>query len=159
MNTAAAIETGSVIVALAIIALVGILMSLAIIREKVDGALKLWGGLGTLIGLVVGTMGTYFFTKDAAQDKIAGANAQKEAVVERAKDLETALAAAEESKAELVNKLEARGPGSLYDFTSWNARRPASGLPGFTYGDGLLVPDDKPEPDAADPPENDDKGN
>lgn len=152
MNTLANIETGSVIVALAIIALVGILMALAIVRETVDGALKLWGGLGTLIGLVVGTMGTYFFTKDATQDKIASANAQKEAVAQRAQLLQEALATAEERSSELAQTLASREPGYHNYLSLW---RPSM-LRRFDVPEEgeAMPPDDESVPAPADPPAN-----
>jgi hypothetical protein len=69
MNTLAEIATGSVIIGIALIALVAAVTIVAIIRYDVDAVLKIWGALGTLLGLVVGTMGTYFFTKDQVEQK------------------------------------------------------------------------------------------
>src|SRR5262245_45383133 len=63
----AEIATGSVIIGVALIGLIGALMMTTVLRFDIDAALKMWGALGTLLGLVVGTMGTYFFSKDQIQ--------------------------------------------------------------------------------------------
>jgi hypothetical protein len=65
----AEVATGSVIIGISLIVLIGAIMIAAVIRFDVDAVLKIWGALGTLLGLVVGTMGTYFFTKDQIQQK------------------------------------------------------------------------------------------
>lgn len=57
------VELPSAFVAIAIIALLGAPMTIAVWRRyKMDDILKLWAGLGTIAGLVGGWFGTYFFT-------------------------------------------------------------------------------------------------
>ena len=65
----AEVATGSVVIGVALIALIGAIMIAAVMRFDVDAVLKIWGALGTLLGLVVGTMGAYFFSKDQIQQK------------------------------------------------------------------------------------------
>lgn len=67
----AATEVGSVVVAVALIFLVGAIMVTAIFRyQSIEEVMRLWSGLGTLVGLIAGTMGTYFFTHQATQRAI-----------------------------------------------------------------------------------------
>jgi len=62
----AATDAGSVVVAVAIIVLIGAITLVAMLKYDIDAALKVWAALGTVTGLVVGSMGTYFFTKRPA---------------------------------------------------------------------------------------------
>jgi hypothetical protein len=89
------IATGSVIIGIALITLIGAIMIAAVIRFDIDAVLKMWGALGTLLGLVVGTMGTYFFTKDQIQ--------QKDALIS---STQSALHASEVEKANLGSENE-----------------------------------------------------
>src|SRR6266404_1851304 len=57
-------DTGSVVVAVAIIIFIGAITLVAMLKHGIDAALKMWAALGTVTGLVVGSIGTYFFTKD-----------------------------------------------------------------------------------------------
>lgn len=115
----AQIDTGSVIVAVALLALVGVIMVVAMVRfPHMEDILKLWGGLGTLVGLIVGTMGTYFFTKEAADKSIAKVEAEKNTLIAEknaASELkaaaEKALLAAQDTTKDLksqIVKLESR---------------------------------------------------
>ena len=65
----AEVDTGSVVIGVALIVLIGAIMIAVIIRFDFDSVLKMWAGLGTLTGLLVGIMGTYFFTKDQIEQK------------------------------------------------------------------------------------------
>jgi H+/gluconate symporter-like permease len=48
-------------------------MVFAIKRFDVEGVIKIWAMLGVLVGIVTGTFGTYFFTRQATEAKIAEA--------------------------------------------------------------------------------------
>lgn len=95
--TLAAIEWGSVIVAVVILALIGAIMIVTVVRDNPggDAGIKMWGALGTLSGFVIGTMGTYFFTQGQVETK----NAQIQTV-------ETQLAASERDKVEAGRQIE-----------------------------------------------------
>ncbi len=69
MFVLAQVEWGSVVVAVALILMVAGIMIVALVRFSVDGALKMWGGLGTIVGLMTGVMGTYFFTQRVQAEK------------------------------------------------------------------------------------------
>jgi len=101
----ATVETGSVIVACTLLLILGAIMIAAIVRGGIDGAIRVWGVLGTLIGLVVGTMGTYFFTKDANMKEVARVSAEKSAVANENVTLRNALSASEKEKARLGDEV------------------------------------------------------
>jgi len=90
----AEVATGSVVVGVSLVLLVAAIMIVAIVRYDVDSVLKIWGALGTLLGLVVGTMGTYFFTKDQIQLKDS-----------QVRTAQVALQATQEQKAQLGNQV------------------------------------------------------
>src|SRR4051794_17525619 len=90
----AEVATGSVVVGVCLISLVAIIMVVAIICYDVDSVLKIWGALGTLLGLVVGTMGTYFFTRDQIQLKDS-----------QVRTAQVALQSSQEQKAQLGNQV------------------------------------------------------
>lgn len=67
----------STIVALALLLLIGGVMIAAIKKyPKVDDALKVCGVLSGILGVVVGSFGTYFFTKQVVQAEIKAAQAR-----------------------------------------------------------------------------------
>jgi hypothetical protein len=72
------------LVAIAIILVFGGVIAIALTRFTMDELLKLWASVGTAVGtiagLVIGTFGTYFFTREATQAKVQAAQAQSEAV-------------------------------------------------------------------------------
>jgi hypothetical protein len=92
-------ETTSLILAISILLLIGILMMTAMIKFNVDGALKIWAALGTLTGLVAGSMGTYFFAQRTNQ-------AEKEAGVARENMLSAKLAQESEKNQSFVAALK-----------------------------------------------------
>ena len=102
MFVLAQVEWGSVVVAVALIFMVAVIMIVALVRFSVDGALKMWAGLGTMLGLMTGIMGTYFFTQrvEQAQEQriMQFQTALKERDAER-KDLRQQLASAERAAA------------------------------------------------------------
>lgn len=101
----AEIETGAVIVAVTLIAFVGVIFIIAMIRyPKIEDVLKIWGALGTVLGLIVGSFGTYFFTKDQVKQAVATAEANKVAVVAQ-KD--ASLSEAEAEKLAVIAQKEA----------------------------------------------------
>jgi len=55
----------STLIALGFILLVGAIFVVVYARDGIDTALKAWGGPGTLVGVVVGIIPTYFFGKSA----------------------------------------------------------------------------------------------
>src|SRR5882724_9244536 len=56
------------IIGLAIIGMILAITIAAIIKyAEVGPVIMIWGVMGTLIGLISGTMGTYFFTKEKVQ--------------------------------------------------------------------------------------------
>ena len=67
----------SAVVALGILALIAAIEVAAIARYDAGDAIKIWGLLGTLVGVVTGAFVTYFFTKGAAD------SAKKEAGVKK----------------------------------------------------------------------------
>jgi hypothetical protein len=75
----------SVVVALAIIGLVGLFFVVGLAQtEDVDEFLKLWGGLGTIVGVVAGAIPSFFFKMQA--DK---AVAQADRAISRAETATT----------------------------------------------------------------------
>jgi hypothetical protein len=64
----------SAIVAVALLALVAAIMIYAMRKYDIDGAIKIWGLLGVIVGIMTGTFGTYFFTRQEvqAQKTLAG---------------------------------------------------------------------------------------
>jgi hypothetical protein len=77
------VEWPSASVAIAIILVSGGVVAIAVIRFTMDELLKLWASVGTAVatiaGLVIGTFGTYFFTRQATQAKVQAALAQTRA--------------------------------------------------------------------------------
>jgi hypothetical protein len=57
----------SVVVALSMMAVVTGLTVYAMRRDGMDGAMKMWGAMGTIIGVLTGGVSTYFFTREATQ--------------------------------------------------------------------------------------------
>lgn len=52
------------IVAISILLIIALLMIVTLLKHEFDDALKLLGALGSLIGLITGMAGTYFFTRE-----------------------------------------------------------------------------------------------
>ena len=57
------------VIGLALIVLVGAIVIAAIQKYDADSVLKILGAIGTLIGFIVGGMGTYFFTREQIQQQ------------------------------------------------------------------------------------------
>ena len=53
------------VVAVVLLVLIGVAGIVAIWRYPVDDALKMWAAIGTLFGTLLGSIGTYYFTRQA----------------------------------------------------------------------------------------------
>lgn len=74
----------STLIALAFILLVGAIFLVVYVRDDIDTALKAWAGLGTLVGVVVGVIPTYFFGKAATEAQAkAGEQARSDLASEK----------------------------------------------------------------------------
>jgi hypothetical protein len=102
----AEVEWPSAIVGIVLIVGLMAIILVALFRNTIDDVLKLMGALGTLFGLVIGSMATYFFTNQAHQARTAQFQAEKQALVaqhqtaeaERDKWERAAMAAQEREK-------------------------------------------------------------
>jgi len=97
--TFAEIEMGSVIIGVALIALVAIIVLACIFRLDSKTMLEVFKFLGPIIGLIVGTMGTHFFTRG----EIAQKNRQLEVV-------QAALKTSERQKLQAADKIQSLLP-------------------------------------------------
>jgi len=113
----------STLVALGLIALVGGIFIVVFEKSGTDDALKVWGGLGTLVGVLVGAIPTYFFgqqTTAAAQRETQRVHEAatsetkrwREALEKEQDNAATALKAQGESKS-AVRKAEAKADALL----------------------------------------------
>jgi hypothetical protein len=76
----AQVEWPSAIVAIVLLLIIASIMVIAMFRYDLDGVLKIWAAIGTLFGLVIGSMATYFFTNQAHQAVTARLQAEKQAL-------------------------------------------------------------------------------
>ena len=81
--------TGRLIIAVLLLLIVGAAGLTAFLRYPIDDALKAWAAIGTLFGTLLGSIGTYYFTREAA----AQANRRAEAAERIAADQSQALRA------------------------------------------------------------------
>jgi phage/plasmid-associated DNA primase len=93
-----ALNSPPVVVALAFIGLVVIITVVAILRYQAQDVLKIWGGLSTIVGVMAGSMATYFFTKEPLQQ----AQQQVVATQERLAEVASKATAAETTLNELT---------------------------------------------------------
>ncbi len=84
----AVVEWPSAIVAIVLLVIIAVIMLVGMFRYTFDEVLKLWAALGTLVGLITGTMATYFFTNQAHEAQTAQLKAEKQELV--AKQVATA---------------------------------------------------------------------
>jgi uncharacterized membrane protein required for colicin V production len=68
------------IVAVVILVGVFVLMSFAIIKHGIDGAVRLWGIMGALTGVAFGSITSYYFTNKYNQQEIRQVKAEKNAI-------------------------------------------------------------------------------
>jgi hypothetical protein len=59
----------SVTVALAVLTFVAVILITSILRYKADDFVKFWAAVGTVMGLALGGVGTFFFTRDQVIEK------------------------------------------------------------------------------------------
>jgi predicted lipid-binding transport protein (Tim44 family) len=57
----------STVIAICMIALVGAIFLVVYLKSGIDDALKAWGAVGTIIGVLTGAIPTYFFQQVAVQ--------------------------------------------------------------------------------------------
>lgn len=77
-----------VAVAIAIVVVLGLLGTAAIVRYEADQALQIWAGLTGVLGAVIGVIGTFFFRRETVKSAQNQANAAARSVAaeqERAK--------------------------------------------------------------------------
>ena len=99
----------SAVVASMIIALIGAVTVAAIIEYSVGDALKMWGALSGLVGLLTGAFVTYFFTRsavDTAQEQAKEAQAQTEEARAQAAAAAVETAAAKSTAAQHAARAE-----------------------------------------------------
>lgn len=113
----------SVVVALAIIGLVGLFFVVGLTQtEDVDEFLKLWGGLGTIVGVVAGAIPSFFFKMQA--DK---AVAQADRAISRAETATTTAMQLSERAQALAGVADAAAIERAVEmapqaFQDWNPR-------------------------------------
>lgn len=71
----------------AIIILVGVFVVtiVAVFKDGIDGAVKMWSVMGTLTGLAFGGITSYYFTSEVKQQKINQANADRDDAINMAR--------------------------------------------------------------------------
>lgn len=89
------------VVAVAILVIIGILMTVALVRHKFEDSLKLWGAMGSLLGVITGMAGTYFFTRD----QIVQAERQADRAEERVGQLNTEVVSLAATNQELTEQV------------------------------------------------------
>lgn len=115
-------ETGWI--AIAFIAGTFGIIALALHKENVDAALKIWGGIGSVTGVVIGGISGYYFTNEANQNKIGKLQAENKVVK---LVLNKAIADASDAN-KVVSPFTAalKGEGKLYWLPSSTMRAVAS---------------------------------
>ena len=100
----AQVEWASAAVAIALILFVAGVMVVAMLRYSFSQALQIWGALGSIVGVMVGVMATYFFTQPVIRD-LRERVAHSEPIIE---ELEARLALAESGRPEGLTVTEWR---------------------------------------------------
>ena len=77
----AAVEWPSALVAIVLLVIFAAILIIAMFRYNLDDVLKLLGALGTLFGIVIGSIATYFFTNQAHEARTAQLQAEKQTLV------------------------------------------------------------------------------
>jgi hypothetical protein len=78
----------STVIAVAFIGLVGAIFLTVYSRDGIDAALKAWGAVGTIIGVLTGAIPTYFFGKAANETLRERGNELKEKADEAERKIE-----------------------------------------------------------------------
>jgi hypothetical protein len=98
---------------MSIVIFIGAATTAAIVRYDVDGALKIWAALGSVVGLLTGAFVTYFFTRGAVDaEKKTAELAERQATQAKA-DASAARTAADDRLAALVKA------AGMMDKTAW----------------------------------------
>jgi uncharacterized protein HemX len=98
-----------VIVAIAVLVLVAAIIITSIFRYKADDFVKFWGAVGTVIGLAVGGVGTFFFTKGTVDEKQAQVEQRQAQVEQKQTQLDQAQATlkrTEKERLEIAQQIE-----------------------------------------------------
>lgn len=106
----------STVIALALIALVGGIFLVVFLENGVADALKVWGALGTLIGVLVGAIPAYFFgrqTAAAARDESKSARELAEEERRKRQDAEDEAAETAKQEREKREAAEAKAKALL----------------------------------------------
>lgn len=111
MNSSILAVADTVIVAISVIALVGGIVITSIVRYKADDFVKFWAAAGTVIGLALGGVGTFFFTKG----KVEQTQVQLEHKQDEVDRVTKAWKTSESEKADIANKINA-----LSQYVTWN---------------------------------------
>lgn len=88
------VGVGSTAVAIALLALIGVVLGVGAVRYSEGDLAKLLGALGPLLGIVTGSFVTYFFSRSAVQTSgrtAAAQTAQAESAHDRNRQLHNAL--------------------------------------------------------------------
>lgn len=85
----------SLFVAVGLMIIFAVIILAAIYKYEIDGVVKIFAGMGSLMGLITGAMGTYYFTKDTVEAKES-----------QIKPLQSALTASEKEKVEAGKQIQ-----------------------------------------------------
>ena len=124
----AASDWPAAVVAIGMMALVAALMIVAMHRDGIDAGLKMWAALGTLVGILTGSMATFFFTRQSTQAAIGQAQAAEQLAqhaTEEAQSLRTDLARLDRDNQLLLQNLQVK-QDALEDVLQ---RNPAIAIP------------------------------
>lgn len=91
------------IIGLAFLALVGAIFLVVYSHSGISDALKAWAAIGTLVGIVVGAIPTYFFGSAAAKSAQTAAGAAQKA----ADTVQTQLQQEQERRTDLEDRVQA----------------------------------------------------
>jgi len=94
----------SAAVAITMIALIGFLMGLSVYKGGMDGALKMWAALGTLVGILTGSMATYFFTRTTTSAALREASHATQLAVTASETAKTATQQVQEKDAKVQSQ-------------------------------------------------------
>lgn len=96
----------STLIAIALMALVGGIFIVVFEKEGTGEALKVWGALGTIIGVLVGAVPAYFFGQKAATVAAQGSKEALDQAHDDSKKLHSALELAQDAASKARDKQE-----------------------------------------------------
>jgi hypothetical protein len=100
----------TLIVAISVLVVVAAIIITSIVRYKADDFVRFWGAVGTAIGLALGGVITFFFTKGAVEQKEAQVQQKQVEVQQKQSQLDQAQATlkkTEKEKLEIGEQVEA----------------------------------------------------